>query len=145
MLTGVNGTIIEIPAHAFIGEDGQPPSGTVELTFADFYEKSDFVLNHLSTQTVEGRLLQKAGIDREETFYTLKAKETQTKKVKICDVISSKCARKTAVSYAASMGFNEIEIGRFTAHTSNVIRHYLNIFSDQLDIMVDAISKDVNK
>ena len=62
MLTGANGTIIEIPAQAFIGEDGRPPSGTIELTFADFYDKSDFVLNRLSTQTADGRMLQSSGM-----------------------------------------------------------------------------------
>lgn len=94
-LTAENGTIIEIPAHAFIGEDGQAPGGIVELTFVDFYDKSDFVLNRLSTQTTDGRLLQSSGmvyLDANSGSQQLKLKDDKSINVKFRRAFESPAA-----------------------------------------------------
>jgi hypothetical protein len=47
------GTIVEIPANAFLNSTGQPISGLVKLEIRDIYAKSDMVLSNVTTMSEE--------------------------------------------------------------------------------------------
>jgi len=60
-VTASKGTLVIIPANAFIFEDGTTPSGEVDLLVQEAYDPSDFVLHNLTTMS-DGRILQTGGM-----------------------------------------------------------------------------------
>ncbi len=50
-ITSPQGTIINIPANAFLTQAGIPVTGVVTIQFKDIYKKSDMVLADMSTMT----------------------------------------------------------------------------------------------
>jgi len=60
-VTAAEGTLVIVPANAFVFEDGTAPSGEVDLLVQEAYEPSDFVLHNLTTMS-DGRILQTGGM-----------------------------------------------------------------------------------
>ncbi|MFN0175871.1 MAG: OmpA family protein [Saprospiraceae bacterium] len=60
-VTAAKGTLVIIPANAFVFEDGTSPSGEVDLLVQEAYDPSDFVLHNLTTMS-DGRILQTGGM-----------------------------------------------------------------------------------
>jgi len=60
-VTASKGTLVIIPANAFVFEDGTTPSGEVDLLVQEAYDPSDFVLHNLTTMS-DGRILQTGGM-----------------------------------------------------------------------------------
>jgi len=62
-VTAAKGTLVIVPANAFVFEDGTVPTGEVDLLVQEAYDPSDFVLHNLTTLS-EGRILQTGGMVR---------------------------------------------------------------------------------
>jgi len=62
-VTAAKGTLVIVPANAFVFEDGSVPTGEVDLMLQEAYDPSDFVLHNLTTLS-EGRILQTGGMVR---------------------------------------------------------------------------------
>lgn len=58
ILIGKEGTQIYIRAGSFITKD---PNAPIEIKLTEFYKKSDFILNNLSTSTTQDELLESGG------------------------------------------------------------------------------------
>lgn len=54
--TSPQGTVVSIPANAFMNEYGDPITGNVAIQFKDIYKKSDMLFSNMPTQTVSGPL-----------------------------------------------------------------------------------------
>ena len=54
--TSPQGTVVTIPANAFVTGGGAPITGNVNIEFKDIYKKSDMLLSNMSTQTATGPL-----------------------------------------------------------------------------------------
>jgi hypothetical protein len=54
--TSPQGTIVTIPANAFITSGAVPVTGTVKIEFKDIYKMSDMLLSNMATQTATGPL-----------------------------------------------------------------------------------------
>ncbi len=55
------GTLIVVPAQAFVFADGTSPEGPVELIVREAYSASDFILHNLTTLS-DGKILQTGGM-----------------------------------------------------------------------------------
>ncbi len=55
-ITCLYGTRIEVPKNAFTFQDGSPVTTPVTLKIKEFYNKSDYILSGLATQSAEGML-----------------------------------------------------------------------------------------
>ncbi|MBC7777554.1 MAG: OmpA family protein, partial [Phycisphaerae bacterium] len=60
-ITAAKGTLVIVPANAFVFEDGTAPTGEVDLMVQEAYDPSDFVLHNLTTMS-DGRILQTGGM-----------------------------------------------------------------------------------
>ena len=60
-LRSVKGTLLVVPANAFVFEDGTAPTAEVDIILQEAYDPSDFVLHNLTTMS-EGRILQTGGM-----------------------------------------------------------------------------------
>ncbi len=60
--TTVNGTVVTIPANAFIDENWNTVTGNVSILFKDVYKKSDMLLNDLSTNMLFDGPIKSAGM-----------------------------------------------------------------------------------
>jgi hypothetical protein len=60
-VTAAGGTILVVPANAFVFEDGKTPKGEVELLVQEAYDPSDFILHNLTTLS-DGHILQTGGM-----------------------------------------------------------------------------------
>ena len=60
--TTPNGTIVSIPASAFITQNGSLATGTVTIKFKDVYRKSDMLFNGVSTNLYGGGPMKSAGM-----------------------------------------------------------------------------------
>jgi hypothetical protein len=60
-VTAAKGTILVVPANAFVFEDGKTPKGEVELLVQEAYDPSDFILHNLTTLS-DGHILQTGGM-----------------------------------------------------------------------------------
>lgn len=56
-----NGTLVIVPAHAFVNDDGTVPDGPVTLHIQEAFQPSDFILHNLTTSS-DGRILQTGGM-----------------------------------------------------------------------------------
>jgi hypothetical protein len=59
--TTVQGTIVNIPANAFITQTGGAVTGNVKIEFKDIYKKNEMLLSDMPTQTADGRMLKSGG------------------------------------------------------------------------------------
>ncbi len=59
--TTSQGTIVSIPANAFVTQSNQPVTGNVTVQFKDIYKKSDMLLSRMPTMTGFGQLLKSGG------------------------------------------------------------------------------------
>ncbi len=59
--TTSQGTIVKIPANAFIDKNGNTVSGIVDIEFKDIYLKSDMLINNKPTVTTWGTPLKSGG------------------------------------------------------------------------------------
>lgn len=59
--TSSNGTIVTIPANAFVTSSGAPVTGFVAIEFKDIYKKSDMLLSNIPSMLTDGRPLKSAG------------------------------------------------------------------------------------
>ncbi|MFN0033582.1 MAG: OmpA family protein [Saprospiraceae bacterium] len=57
------GTLVIVPANAFVFDDGTVPTGEVDLQVQEAFDPSDFVLHNLTTMS-DGRILQTGGMVR---------------------------------------------------------------------------------
>jgi hypothetical protein len=83
--TTPNGTIVTVPANAFITQNGGAVTGNVTINFKDVYKKSDMVLNKLSTNLFGGGLMKSAGM-----FYIKAMQGTQALMISAGNKISIK-------------------------------------------------------
>ncbi len=60
-ITAAKGTLVILPANAFVFEDGTVPTGELDLSVQEAYDPSDFVLHNLSTLS-DGHILQTGGM-----------------------------------------------------------------------------------
>ena len=60
-LTAARGTMLVVPANAFVFEDGTAPKGEIELQVQEAYDPSDFILHNLTTLS-DGHILQTGGM-----------------------------------------------------------------------------------
>ncbi|MDO8366747.1 MAG: OmpA family protein [Saprospiraceae bacterium] len=60
-VTAAKGTLVVVPANAFVFEDGTAPKGEVDIIVQEAFDPSDFVLHNLTTMS-EGRILQTGGM-----------------------------------------------------------------------------------
>jgi hypothetical protein len=54
--TSPQGTVVTIPANAFVTSGAAPIKGNVKIEFKDIYKMSDMLLSNMSTQTATGPL-----------------------------------------------------------------------------------------
>lgn len=59
--TSSNGTIVTIPANAFVTSSGILVTGNVTIEFKDIYKKSDMLLSNIPSMLTDGRPLKSAG------------------------------------------------------------------------------------
>lgn len=59
--TTPQGTVVTIPANAFVTSSNIPVTGQVTIEFKDIYKKSDMVLSGLTTVTIDGKPLKSGG------------------------------------------------------------------------------------
>lgn len=55
--TSPQGTVVTIPANAFVTSGGAPITGNVTVEFKDIYTPSDMILSNMPTQTATGPLV----------------------------------------------------------------------------------------
>jgi len=60
-VTAASGTMVVVPAQAFVFEDGTSPTGPVELIVREAFSPSDFISHNLTT-TSDGKILQTGGM-----------------------------------------------------------------------------------
>ncbi|AHM59247.1 hypothetical protein D770_04900 [Flammeovirgaceae bacterium 311] len=60
-LRGEQGSVLKVPANAFVLENGSAPVGEVQLELKEVFSKSDMMANGLST-TSDGRLIESTGM-----------------------------------------------------------------------------------
>ncbi|MCC7467065.1 MAG: OmpA family protein [Saprospiraceae bacterium] len=60
-ITAAKGTMVLVPANAFVFEDGTEPTGLVQMTIHEAYDPLDFIAHHLTT-TSGGQILQTGGM-----------------------------------------------------------------------------------
>jgi len=60
-LTAAKGTLVIVPANAFVFENGTVPAGPVDIVVQEAFDPSDFILHNLTT-TSGGRILQTGGM-----------------------------------------------------------------------------------
>lgn len=60
-VTAARGTLVIVPANAFVFEDGGAPSGPINLVVQEAYDPSDFILHNLTTMS-KGQILQTGGM-----------------------------------------------------------------------------------
>lgn len=60
-LRSAKGTLLVVPANAFVFEDGTAPTAEVDIILQEAYDPSDFILHNLTT-TSDGRVLQTGGM-----------------------------------------------------------------------------------
>ncbi len=83
-ITTPKGTILEIPSDAFVFEDGSIPTGKIDFQIKEAFKASDWFLNNLSTETIDGKLLQTAGmVYTDATSEGRKVKLIEGKSIKI--------------------------------------------------------------
>ena len=59
--TTLQGTIVTVPANAFVTQSNIPVTGTVTIQFKDVYKKSDMLLSRMTTTTIWGTPLKSGG------------------------------------------------------------------------------------
>jgi hypothetical protein len=59
--TSSQGTVVFVPANAFVTNQGIPVTGTVQIEFKDIYKKSEMLLSDVPTQTAAGKMLKSGG------------------------------------------------------------------------------------
>ena len=59
--TSSNGTIVTIPANAFVTSSGSNVTGNVTVEFKDVYKKSDMLLSNIPSVLTNGKPLKSAG------------------------------------------------------------------------------------
>lgn len=62
-ISSAKGTLVIIPAKAFVFEDGTTPKGMVDIVLEEAFDPSDFVLHNLTTMS-DGKILQTGGMVR---------------------------------------------------------------------------------
>ncbi len=60
-ITAAKGTIVVVPANAFVFEDGTSPKGKVEVIIHEAYDPAAFIMHNLTT-TSNGQILQTGGM-----------------------------------------------------------------------------------
>lgn len=60
--TTPQGTVVIVPANAFVSQSGNPVVGSVMIKFKDVYKKSDMFFNKLSTNMLLGGPIKSAGM-----------------------------------------------------------------------------------
>lgn len=60
-VTAAQGTLIIVPANAFVFSNGTTPTGPIDLLIREAYDPSDFIRHNLTT-TSNGRVLQTGGM-----------------------------------------------------------------------------------
>ncbi|MBL7810328.1 MAG: OmpA family protein [Saprospiraceae bacterium] len=60
-ITAAKGTLVVVPAHAFVFEDGTAPTGNVDLLIQEAYDPAAFIMHNLTT-TSDGQILQTGGM-----------------------------------------------------------------------------------
>ncbi|MEI6852843.1 MAG: hypothetical protein WCL06_08375 [Bacteroidota bacterium] len=71
--TTPNGTIVIIPANAFVTQGGTPVVGNISIQFKDIYKQSEMLLNDISTNFLYGGPIKSAGM-----FFIKATKGSQT-------------------------------------------------------------------
>lgn len=60
-VTAARGTLVIVPANAFVFEDGTAVSGQIDLVVQEAYDPSDFIMHNLTTMS-NGQILQTGGM-----------------------------------------------------------------------------------
>jgi hypothetical protein len=94
-LVGSNGTILKFKAKSFQTNTGEDVQGKIELRVQEFFTKWDFVKNRLSTNTVDGKLLQSSGmlfIQASSDTSTLSLKNDRAMTIMFPRIVNSRTA-----------------------------------------------------
>ncbi|MBL7811436.1 MAG: hypothetical protein JNL57_04355 [Bacteroidetes bacterium] len=65
---GSKGFTVEIPAMAFVDQEGNPVLGEVEVKLTEYTDYGDFAAAGLTTQTTDGQILETGGMVNLEAF-----------------------------------------------------------------------------